>query len=64
VLKGTYPELTGLPVHTDGTSRWRYLDLGAARAPLAGCPLGAIVFPRYPNGAETRLDPITALRAD
>jgi hypothetical protein len=63
VLKRTYPELAGLPVHTDDVRRWRYLDLAAHRAPLAGCPLGAIVFPRYQAGAKTSLSPVSPLDA-
>jgi Coenzyme PQQ synthesis protein D (PqqD) len=64
VLKHAYPELSSLPVHTDDVRRWRYLDLAAARAPIGGETLRAIVFPRYQRGAETCLsevDPLDAL---
>jgi hypothetical protein len=63
VLKHAYPELPGLPVHSYDARRWRYLDL-AARTPLGGETLRAIVFPRYQRGAETCLsevDPLDAL---
>lgn len=63
VLRRAYPELAGLPVHTDDVRRWRYLDLAAHRAPLAGCPLGAIVFPRYRVGAKTSFSPVSPLDA-
>jgi hypothetical protein len=63
VLRQAYPELAGLPVHTDDVRRWRYLDLAAHRAPLAGCPLGAIVFPCYRAGANKSLSPVSPLDA-
>jgi hypothetical protein len=63
VLRRAYPELSGLPVHSDDMRRWRYLDLASERAPLSGCPLRAIVFPRYRAGAETSLTALAPLDA-